>query len=137
MRIQRFLQFLQFVNNFPVNGANTFLLLLILHLLFYHNQFCIKKLKWTVNPFMLKNLQSKISFFSMIFWTLRISLKRGMKWSLVIILAKNLISNGGKLSVQFLKLNVNTPISRIYFKKDFLSMIFSGKTYTLFSTKSL
>ena len=33
--IQRFLHFLHFINNFSVTGTSTFLLLLILHLLFY------------------------------------------------------------------------------------------------------
>ena len=48
---------------------------------------------------MLKNLQNKISVTYMIFLTLKMSLKRGMKWRLVIIWTKNLISNGYKLSV--------------------------------------
>ena len=36
--------FLHFINNFSVTGASTFLLLLILHLLYCHNQFDITKI---------------------------------------------------------------------------------------------
>ena len=59
---------------------------------------------------MLKNLRYKISFSYMIFLTLKISLKPGMKWRLVIILARNLISNGEKLSIQFTNLQKCTQI---------------------------
>ena len=36
------------------------------------------------------------------------SLKRGIKWILAIILTKNVISNGDKLSIQLQKLGKNT-----------------------------
>ena len=52
----------------------------------------------------LKNLQNKMSFSYAISLILKISLKRGMKCRLVIILAINFISNRNKLSIQFLKL---------------------------------
>ena len=42
--MQIFLHFLHFINNFSVTGASTFLLLSILHLPFYHNQFGITKI---------------------------------------------------------------------------------------------
>ena len=50
MRIRRFLYFLHFINNFSETPA-TFLVLLIFHLLFYHNHFGIKNIKIKVNPF--------------------------------------------------------------------------------------
>ena len=100
----KILTFPSFYNNFSVAGASANLLLLILHLLFYHNQFgTAKLLKQVVNPFMIKNLQNNISFSYMIFLTWKMNLKCEMKRMLVTVLPKNVISNGDKLSVQFPK----------------------------------
>ena len=56
---------------------------------------------------MLKNLKNKISFSYMTVSTLKVNLKRGMKWRLVIILTRNLISNGDKLSIHFEKSEID------------------------------
>ena len=99
MRIQRFLHLLNFINNLSVTCASTFFLLSILHLFLSQPIWYNKNIKINSKPLMLKNLQNKISVTYMIFLTLKMSLERGMKWRLVIILTKNLISNGYKLSV--------------------------------------
>ena len=112
MTIQGFLHFLLFVNNISVTGASIFLLLLIIHLPFYQNQFGITKiLKQTVNTFTLKNFLNKISFSDLIFLTPRTSLEREMKWRLVIILTINLISCEKKFSNQFPKFGKTYSIS--------------------------
>ena len=101
----KILTFPSFYNNFSVAGASANLLLLILHLLFYHNQSgTTKLLKQAVNPFMMKNLQNNISFSYMIFLKWKMNLKRERKRMLVTILPKNLISNADKWSVQLPKL---------------------------------
>ena len=50
--IQRLLHFVHFRNNFSVTGTSSFLLMLLFHLPFYHNQIDMKKI---LNPFTLKN----------------------------------------------------------------------------------
>ena len=52
---------------------------------------------------MLEFAKQNIIFAYVILLTLKISLKRGMKWRLVIILTINLVLNGEKLSTQFPK----------------------------------
>ena len=60
-----------------------------------------KNLKINSKPIYVEEFVKK---YYMIFWTLKMNLKRWMKWRLVIILAINLIWHGDKWSVQFLKL---------------------------------
>ena len=116
MTIQIFIHFLDFINNFSVIGASTFLILFSI----LHNWSGITKiLKQTINLFM-KNLQNKT--FSYVL-TLKMGVKRGMKWRLVIIVMIHLYLKEDKLSIHFQKLRKKKVFKGIQRHSSILALL--------------
>ena len=116
MTIQIFIHFLDFINNFSVIGASTFLILFSI----LHNWSGITKiLKQTINLFM-KNLQNKT--FSYVL-TLKMGVKRGMKWRLVIIVMIRLYLKEDKLSIHFQKLRKKKVFKGIQRDSSILALL--------------
>ena len=87
-------------------------------------------------------LIAKNSFAAEVNFKLKLSLKRGTKWRLVIILTINLILNGGKLSIQFPKLGKQYSkkvkvIAQMFGKKGILKKLKNSQENSTVTSKGV